>query len=1054
MDESQRERVKVLLAQMLDLPVEQRNAFLEEFCVGDASLLHELESLLAHADEATEFFDELVEGILPEASTEPPRISGSFSGHQILHYEVLERLGGGGMGVVFKAKDTKLDRMVALKFLTHVLSTDEEAKRRFILEAKAASALDHPNIGTIYEVNETKEGQFFIAMAYYEGETLKDVIARGVLPVEQAVDFACQIAAGLAQAHEVGIVHRDIKPANVMITADGRVKIVDFGLAKMKGGDQLTKTGMTMGTLAYMSPEQIQGEEVDHQGDLWALGVILFEMLSGRRPFKGAYEGALLYSIAYEEPEDLVQLRAEVPKPIVLLVRKLLQKEVGLRVQQAEDVIVALKSNGVHLEETQKQGRLSHLTYMWPVTAIVAVILIAIFVMSRFSKDDGVRDAEAVMLDNTRVAILPFDIRVGDGDSNLREDMVEALHLAIQGTEELSSIDPNAMFVYTDGDVMASKDPSRGNEIAEHFGAGWYVISRVSRLGEQFRMTPRLYKTNGQAIDLEPVLMNDKLYIQHAADTLAQRIVGTVLDKPGYRLPTLAAQTTDSPEAFEHFMAGQRLFRSKRYEEAREAFESALALDSTFALAAFENGHTWFYIDQGNVPASNYFLKQAERHIDKLPLPVQWLLSGMVYRAVYGEPDLAEQLYRKYLDQYPDDGYALIALGDLLYHFNPMRGRSAWESKPYFEKGYQIVRSDRDDALLHLGYFYFQEGNFDQYIWTREQRDSIRGRQEYEHNSTYLTMRLAEPEDRGPYIDSLAKAKYPFLTLGLYLNIRDIRGALRANTFEDEPTRSHNEVRFRAMAGQFEKAHAIRFDPDSNEYGLNLLSRTRIAASPWSPFSTEEIKEIRYEVFRWDPGKSPFNSSGRIYENAESVKDYLLGLLSFRLQDDSTLTHVAERASQRAGEGNGKDMESAVSNILHVLQSAREGDVEKAIQSFHAARVPLPTFWYTFQSPLTTQDYSRLVIAELLFKEQRYEEALPWYDSIFSGWDTDGIFHAAPTNYRKGQIHEILGNTEEAITAYTRCIDYWRDADTALQPIVQDAQDRLNSLLQATVLES
>jgi serine/threonine protein kinase len=197
-------------------------------------------------------------------------------GQTISHYKIIEKLGGGGMGVVYKAEDTKLKRMVALKFLPPDLTRDDEAKERFVHEAQAASALDHPNICTIHEIDETDDGQIFICMAYYEGETLKKKIERGPLPFDQTLDLAMQIAQGLARAHEAGITHRDIKPANIMITTRGEVKIVDFGLAKLVGQTRLTKTGTTMGTVAYMSPKQAQGIDADHRSDIWSLGVVLY----------------------------------------------------------------------------------------------------------------------------------------------------------------------------------------------------------------------------------------------------------------------------------------------------------------------------------------------------------------------------------------------------------------------------------------------------------------------------------------------------------------------------------------------------------------------------------------------------------------------------------------------------------------------------------------------------------------------------------------------------------------------------------------------------------
>jgi serine/threonine protein kinase len=194
-------------------------------------------------------------------------------GETISHYKILEELGRGGMGVVYKAEDTKYKRTVAPKFLPPELTRDPEAKERFVREAQAASALDHPYIGTIYEINETKEGQLFIAMACYQGETLKQRIERGPLKIKDSIELATQVADGLANAHEQGIIHRDIKLANVIVTGENRVKILDFGLAKLQGQSQFTKAGTTLGTVAYMSPEQLRGEDVDHRTDIWSLGV-------------------------------------------------------------------------------------------------------------------------------------------------------------------------------------------------------------------------------------------------------------------------------------------------------------------------------------------------------------------------------------------------------------------------------------------------------------------------------------------------------------------------------------------------------------------------------------------------------------------------------------------------------------------------------------------------------------------------------------------------------------------------------------------------------------
>ena len=260
------------------------------------------------------------------------------------HYSVLEKLGGGGMGVVYKALDTKLNRHVALKFLPPELTRDEDTRERFILEAQTASALDHPNICAIHEIDTTPEGQQFIAMAYCEGETLKQRIARGPLPIEDALDIAIQVAQGLADAHDSGIIHRDIKPANLIITKDGLVKIVDFGIAKLVGVTGPTQTGTTLGTVSYMSPEQVAGDDADQQSDVWSLGVVLHEMITGQPAFKGETQWAVMNAIRTHEPEAPASLNSDVPSALSAIVARALEKTRENRWPSADAFVKAAKS--------------------------------------------------------------------------------------------------------------------------------------------------------------------------------------------------------------------------------------------------------------------------------------------------------------------------------------------------------------------------------------------------------------------------------------------------------------------------------------------------------------------------------------------------------------------------------------------------------------------------------------------------------------------------------------------------------------------------------------
>jgi eukaryotic-like serine/threonine-protein kinase len=262
-------------------------------------------------------------------------------GETVSHYRILEQLGAGGMGVVYRAEDVRLKRQIALKFLSAGLTRDPEARERLTQEAQAASALDHPNICVIHEIDEVA-GQTFIAMTYYEGETLRKRIARGPLPQSEAIDIAIQIARAAAAAHDAGIVHRDIKPANVIITPRREVKLLDFGVAKLAGQTRLTRTGTTVGTVAYMAPEVITGGDADARADIWAIGVALFEMLTAALPFEGDNELAILNSISFKEARSARSLRADASAAVDALLKRVLVKDPARRISSARELEAAL----------------------------------------------------------------------------------------------------------------------------------------------------------------------------------------------------------------------------------------------------------------------------------------------------------------------------------------------------------------------------------------------------------------------------------------------------------------------------------------------------------------------------------------------------------------------------------------------------------------------------------------------------------------------------------------------------------------------------------------
>jgi len=262
-------------------------------------------------------------------------------GKTLSHYRILEKIGEGGMGVVYRAEDTRLRRTVALKFLLPELTRDSLARERFLREARAAAALDHPHICTVHEIDEA-EGQVFIAMAFVEGRSLKQLIAEGCLTVDEVARVARQIAEGLKAAHDRGVVHRDIKPANIMLASTGEARVMDFGLAKLERATDLTTGGTLMGTAPYMSPEQARGEPVDQRSDIWSLGCVIYEMLAGRRPFDADHALAVLHAILHDDPPPIDRVRADVPAHLARVVRTCLQKDPARRYARMDDLLADL----------------------------------------------------------------------------------------------------------------------------------------------------------------------------------------------------------------------------------------------------------------------------------------------------------------------------------------------------------------------------------------------------------------------------------------------------------------------------------------------------------------------------------------------------------------------------------------------------------------------------------------------------------------------------------------------------------------------------------------
>jgi len=446
------------------------------------------------------------------------------------------------MGVVYKAQDIKLDRIVALKFLPKQFLCDSEAKTRFEHEAKAASALDHPNICNIHEIDEI-EGECFISMAYVEGKSIKELLKVKTFSLNEVLDIGIQICGGLATAHEKGIVHRDIKSDNIMLTPRGQVKIMDFGLAKLRGVSKVTKTGSTLGTVAYMSPEQARGEEVDTRTDIWSFGIVMYEMITGQLPFKGEYEQAVVYAILNEEPRPLVESRPEISPELEQIVNRALAKRQDSRYEKAEDILVDLDKLRNKLVSSKEQAS----------------------------------TAKA----QPSIAVLPFANLSADKENEyfsdgLAEDIIDAL-TQVPGLRVMARTSAFA-FRGKEADVR---------EIGARLNVEHILEGSVRKAGSRIRVTAQLVKASdgyhlwSQRFDRE---MTDVFAIQ---DEISQAIVEKLRGRLLGERP-LVKRYTENPAAYDLCLKA-RYHLLKMTQEGREAgrryCEQAIALDSNYALA-------------------------------------------------------------------------------------------------------------------------------------------------------------------------------------------------------------------------------------------------------------------------------------------------------------------------------------------------------------------------------------------------------------------------------------------------------------------------------------
>jgi len=643
-------------------------------------------------------------------------------GKTILHYKIVEKLGEGGMGVVYKAEDTKLKREVAIKFLPHHISVNEEERKRFEIEAQAAASLNYSNIATIYAIEETDE-EMFISMEYIDGVELKDKIRTCPIPAKEALTIAIQIAEGLEAAHKKGIVHRDIKSQNIMITNDDKVKIMDFGLAKIKGGSQITTIGATVGTIAYMSPEQAKGDKVDHRTDIWSLGVVFYEMLTGELPFKGDYDQAIIYSILSEKPDEVSSGYENYPATLGDIIDKCLRKDQNARYQSAAELLEDLKkvqynSNAVidvSLKETLKVF-VKNNPKRRRVLLIsgISLFLIILLYLLPFSREffTSLFSSPQISLEK-HLLILPFN-SIGSNSNRqaFSDGLVETLSSNLTQIERFQG----SLWVVPASEVMQNKIKSI-SEAYKMYGVNLVVTGSLQFLNNLLRLTlnlvdaKNLRQLNSSIIDIRS---EDISSIQNEAVIKLLEMLHIELE-PELK-DILNVGKTSVPEAYEFYVQGrgnlQRYESLGNVEEAINLFKLAADSDTNYALAYAGLGEAYWrkYEITKKSELVEYAINEAGKafKLDSLLAPINVTL-GMIYSGT-GNYELAIKHFNLALSNDPHDAAAFRGLAKAYEAAQDISQaettyKRAIKLKPDYWAGYN-----------DLGVFYYKHSRYDDAI--------------------------------------------------------------------------------------------------------------------------------------------------------------------------------------------------------------------------------------------------------------------------------------------------------------------------------------------------
>ncbi|HET6578542.1 MAG TPA: protein kinase [Gemmatimonadales bacterium] len=1014
------DRMEELYERARAMDPETRAKFLAEACGGDPRLESELSSLLAHTEPAEAFFADLSEAIVSPAV-----------GQCVGQYRLAGILGAGGMGTVYRAHDTRLDRAVALKVLPSYLSVQPEARERFLVEARAAAALEHPNVCSIHEIGNTADGRPFIAMACYEGETLKERLTRGPLPPAEAVGIAIQLARGLGAAHARGIVHRDVKPGNIMLCADSTVRLLDFGLAKV-ADVSLTGPGVTPGTVAYMSPEQARGDPVDHLTDLWSLGVALYEMLSGVRPFRGGNDRAVVQAILHEHPAPLPRTLPGAPPWLPRIVERLLRKAPEGRFRNAEELLGDLERSAPDgaIEAMAAWVRARPRSLAVSGAGLLAAVALVALVVRPVHRSAALTPPAGPTSRPPAIAVLPFTVR-GPGLEVWREGMVDLLSMGLDGTAGIRAIDSRTLLARWHKEVgdKTVADLAMALGVARRSQARYALVGSAVAAGPRIRLGADVYDVeSGRAVG--PVQVDGPSdSVLALVDRLGMQTLALILEKDPGQVPVLdlARVTTTSLVALRAYLEGEGHYRRSEFREAGEAWERAVRADTLFGLAYLGLTEAYAWYDVGRYREN---LERSRRMADRLPARERTLARA--YWVAHSDAPESIPVIREVIREYPDAAEAWYALGEVYYH-GAVAMSTPEEAEEPFRRAAELqpTMAPYRTHLLDLAFLWHPDSTriareLDAFGRLAPEASQTRG------GRTALALAFGDSGARAgaraelTTLNSESAAQvYWFLPHPRFAEVGEEVFSAIDPRLEQHDRNGVRELRFRTLGlgdGRVRDALAMLNDsrtPSYLRYGGAVYLSVRGLPVP------ERIIEQSLAAGLAD--KSLFSSRTSAVSAAGAAAQ--LGHWSEYSTLVSRVREIAARELTAGDSTSARYWDWAV-RVAEAHGLWRRGRKEEALRAF-TSTLPDDNGWFTLWN-----------VGQLSLELGRLDQAERAFRAL---WRQD----ETPAYLQLARILERTGRPAEAREAYQFVAYAWRHADPELQPLVDEARQAVARLSRA-----